>query len=94
MTSYGARLRGRPKGHVSNVKAKRNDLITPLVPVKAKCPACSRFHTVMLAPEEIEPGKGQRLYCQDHQGRRYFSGSIFELNGHIVANRARHGVAL
>jgi hypothetical protein len=88
------RLRGRPKGYVSNVTAKRNDLIVPLVPVLAKCPACSRFHTVMLGPKEVEAGKVPRIFCEVHKGRRYFSGNIFELPGHIIQIRARHGVAI
>ncbi|MFH2075128.1 MAG: hypothetical protein ABIJ57_07240 [Pseudomonadota bacterium] len=84
---------GRPKGCVDSVQRKlRTDQIGQ-IPVRAKCP-CGRLHTVMLNPEQIEPGITPRLYCRDHQGRGYFSGSIFELPGHILANRASHGVAI
>jgi hypothetical protein len=91
---YGKNRGGRPKGCVDSVQRKlRDDHIGGLIEVQAKCPACSRFHTVMLGPEEVEAGKVQYLYCSDHITRRTFAGDIYELPGHINPER-RHAPCL
>jgi len=52
------------------VKQAERRTATTAVPVTAKCPKCGVFHTVMLAPLQVERGKTPRIYCTQHEGNR------------------------
>lgn len=62
-----------------------------VVPVTAKCPTCGAMHEVELAPDEIEPGIIQRIYCKRHEHNRTFDGIIYGMAGSKTTRAPRRG---
>ena len=88
LPELGKNKGGRPKGCADSVQRKLREDGAFTLPVQAKCPACGKMHRVPLTVGQMEIGKLQRIYCEQHLDRRYFSGDLYQLPGHQSPRRA------
>jgi hypothetical protein len=72
----GRKKGSHSRGYESILQDERRTAAV-LIPTEVKCPTCKKKHNVLLALNEIEPGKLQYQYCETHKGNRYDDGDIW-----------------